>query len=364
MFAIELLPAGQGDALVVEWGTSPKTKRLLIDGGPERFWPGVRTRLLQRRETHYEVLVVTHIDEDHVGGVVALLDDRSLRSRVSSVWFNGYVHCASGGSTLGPVHGERLTRQIAEGGYAWNDGFAGSPAPGTGGAIVVGTTRPLPTVDLAGGARAVILAPGPNKLKRLVPVWEEAVRKAGIVPGAGADKGGSAPPKKPKSVPPLPAVLDRDALVALAARKQSDSSPANGTSISFVLEYAGKRLLLTGDAHPDTLLVGLRRYGELVGEARPHFDLVKLPHHGSGANVTAALVAAIDATRYLVSSNGDDYAHPDDSTIARLILGSTGPVTVYGNYASARTLPWAERAAEAGLTVKLPTSKPGIRVTV
>ena len=88
------------------------------------------------------------------------------------------------------------------------------------------------------------------------------------------------------------------------------------------------------------------------------------PHHGSGANVTAALVAAIDATRYLVSSNGDDYAHPDDSTIARLILGSTGPVTVYANYASTRTLPWAERAAEAGITVKLPRSKPGIRVTV
>jgi len=364
VFAIEMLPAGQGDALVVEYGPSASAKRLLIDGGPVLHWPEIRARLLKRRETHYEALVVTHIDEDHIGGVLALLDDPDLRSRVDVVWFNGYVHCTAGGSVLGPIHGEQLTRRIAEGGYRWNDSFPNPPAPGTGGPIVVGTQRPLPVVELDGGARVVVLAPGPKKLKALAKVWERVVTDAGLVPGAGAGGEGAKVAQKPKVVPPLPPVLDRAALEAMAAPSPKDSSAANGSSISFVLEFGGKRLLLTGDVHADTLLAGLTRYAELVGEPRPHFDLVKLPHHGSDANVTAALVAAIDARRYLVSSNGDGYGHPDDATIARLILGSPGPITVYGDYAGYRMLPWAERAAEAGLTVKLPKSKPGLRVPV
>jgi hypothetical protein len=364
VFAIEMLAAGQGDALVVEYGPSSNARRLLIDGGPVLHWPEVRARLIKRRETHYESLVVTHIDEDHIGGVLALLDDPDLRSRVDVVWFNGYVHAHAGGSVLGPVHGELLTRRIAEGGYRWNDSFPDPPAPGTGGPIVVGTTHPLPVVEFAGGARAVILAPGPNKLKALAKEWEKVVIAAGLVPGEGADGPGAKVAQRPKVVAPLPAVLDRAALEQLAKASPKDSSKANGSSISFVVEFGGKRLLLTGDVHADTLLVGLRRYGELVGEPRPHFDLVKLPHHGSDANVTSTLVAAIDASRYLVSSNGDGYGHPDDAAIARLILGSPRPITLYANYASYRTLPWAERAAEAGLTVKLPRSAPGIRVTV
>ena len=364
MFAIEMLAAGQGDALVVEYGPARGGWRLLIDGGPVLHWPGIRARLLRRRDSRYEVFVVTHVDEDHVGGALALLDDPDLRSRVEAVWFNGYVHCEAGGSVLGPIHGEQLTKRIADGGYRWNPGFPGAPAPGTGGPVVVGSSRPLPVVDLPGGARAVIVAPGPAELKRLAKEWAKVVAAAGLVPGGGAAGTGARVAQRPKAAPPLPEVLDQAALETLAARRQSDSSAANGSSISFVLEFAGKRLLLTGDAHADTLIAGLRRYGELVGEERPRFDLVKLPHHGSGANVTAALVAAIDADRYLVSTNGDGYAHPDDSAVARLILGSPRPVKLFCNYASARTLPWAERAAEVGITVKLPKSSPGLRVPV
>jgi len=364
VFTIEMLPAGPGDALVVEYGTRPRF-RLLIDAGPISSWPEVRERLIARRDNRYDLFVITHVDEDHIGGALALLDDHDLRHKVNEIWFNGFVHCASGGNILGPIHGEQLTQRIAEGDLGWNSGFPGSPSPGTGGPVVVPSRGELPVADLPGGARAVLVTPSGPKLKKMAAVWEKRVIDAGLVPGAGVGghQGGLTP--RPKEVPPLPAVLDRAWLEAKAATKQKDRSEANAASISFVLEYGGKRLLLTGDATADVLAANLVRYGALVGEARPRIDLVKLPHHGSGANLDAAVVAAISATRYLVSADGSLHGHPDDSALARVVLGSPAPPTFYCNYASTRTTPWAERGGEVGAGVVLPKpGRSGLKVTV
>jgi beta-lactamase superfamily II metal-dependent hydrolase len=75
MFAVEMLPDGHGDALVVEYGTRTDPHQLLVDVGPFHSWDGVRRELPRRRRDRYEVFVVTHVDEDHIGGAIALLDD-------------------------------------------------------------------------------------------------------------------------------------------------------------------------------------------------------------------------------------------------------------------------------------------------
>lgn len=363
-FAIEMLPAGPGDALVVEYGASP-TRTLLIDAGPLSSWPAVRERLLARRDNRYEVFVITHVDEDHIGGALALLDDPDLRHKVSEVWFNGFVHCSSGGNILGPIHGEQLTERIATGGLGWNTGFPGSPVPGTGGPIVVPSRGELPARDLPGGARAVLIGPTGKKLKKMASVWSERVIRARLVPGQGAQGHDPGMKPRPKEVPPLPAVLDTAWLEAEASIRESDGSEANASSVSFVLEHEGKRLLLTGDATADVLTANLKRYGALVGEERPRIDLVKLPHHGSGANLTRKLVEAVGATRYLVSSDGTLHGHPDDSALARVILASPAPPTFYCNYASPRTQPWADRSGEVGATFVLPKrGRSGLTVRV
>lgn len=362
---MEQLPAGQGDAVVVEWGQRGNTHKLLIDAGPKPYWDGVRKRLKARRDSHYEIFVVTHVDEDHIGGALALLDDVGLRSRISEIWFNGYVHCAAGGSILGPVHGEQLTTRIALGGYGWNTGFPGSPGPGTGGPVAVGDRARLRWIDLPGGARVMVLAPNGPKLTALAKKWETVVRKAGLVPGAGATGEGDFVKARRKDAGPLPDPLDTAALERLAAPSGGDSSAANGSSIALVLEYQGKRILLPGDAHAQPLTRNLARFGQFTDEPRPRFDLVKLPHHGSDANVTAGFIAALDATRFLVSTDGMGYAHPDDAAIARVILGAPRAPTFYCNYASDRTIGWAQRATDVGARFVLPRpGKIGIKVAV
>lgn len=363
MLAIEMLPAGHGDALVVEYGTRSSTHRVLIDAGTFHTWDAVRARLLSMADRTYEAFVVTHVDEDHVGGAVQLLADPDLRHRVDHVWFNGFVHSRRGGDVLGPVDGERLTKLIRDGGYRWNEPFARRVSASVGGPVVVASSGALPRIDLPGGAVVHLLSPSGPKLKKMATVWEEVVEAAHLVPGHGTDRPARKPPKRAKKVDELPPVLTAADLDRHAAPTSTDRSEANGSSIALLFEHGRKRALLAADAHADVLVASLKRFARSTGETRVRLDLCKLPHHASRANVTTELVEVIDAARYLVSTNGDNFGHPDDAALARIIRSSARPPTFYCNYATERTIPWVARAASVGATVVLPRDRDGLRVS-
>jgi hypothetical protein len=355
--SINMLPGGHGDALVVEYGAGANQHQILIDAGTYHSWDGVRAELVKRRKDRYEAFVVTHVDEDHIGGAIALLDDPDLKHRVSHVWFNGYVHCKRGGNVLGPVNGEQLTSRIAEGGFLWNHGFPRRVSNDVGGPIVVPSAGPLPRIELPGGARAVLLSPTGPKLKRMAAIWEDAVRKAHLVAGAGAEGHTTSPTPFDRTVDPLPDPLDAAAIARLAAQSSTDGSEANGSSIAFVLEYGDaptKRVLLAGDAHASVMTTNLQRYADEVGEDPVRIDLIKLSHHGSNANVSTKMLDLIECEGFLVSTNGDNFGHPNDAAIAKIVKAADGPVTFYCNYHSARTDPWAEHGSVVGATFEFP----------
>lgn len=364
MLAIEMLPGGHGDALVVEYGTTADTHRILIDGGTARSWDAVRERLKARPDHTYEAMVITHVDEDHIGGSLQILADPDLSHRIRDIWFNGFVHCERGGSVLGPVDGERLTQRINDGPFRWNEPFPNRVSNKVGGPVVVSASgTELPVIELPGGAAIHLLSPTGQKLKKMATEWRSVVTAAGLVPGEGTPLEARTPPIRHKEVPPLPDKLTNQILQKMATASTADSSEANGSSIAFIVEFEGRRALLGADAHSDVLVQSLSKYATTVGEERVRLDLVKLPHHGSRANVTAELIDAIAAKRYLISTNGDNFAHPDHAAIARIILGSARPPTFYCNYRSAFTVPWQERAADVGAKFVLPANgREGLRV--
>ena len=377
MLAIEMLPGGHGDALVIEWGSAQRRHRMLIDAGTVFSYDDVRARLLDMEDRPYELFVVTHVDEDHIGGAVSLLADRDLRHRINHVWFNGYVHCDQGGNVLGPVDGERLTKLIRDGGYKWNQQFTWpadadvSPAVAraVGGPAVVSGSGDLPRVDLPGGATVHLLSPTGPKLRRMAKVWREVVEANHLVPDAGTDRLPETPAPHEKVVPDLSLTLTEAQLERLA-RTTTDSSAANGSSIAFILEITRDRkqpyrALLGADAHAPVLARSLRRFAQQIGEFPVRIDLFKLSHHCSKANITAALMAELDVDTFLVSSNGDNFGHPNDEAIACAILGSARPPTFYCNYRTPRTLPWVTRGRSVETKFVVPKQgKAGIRIAL
>lgn len=340
-----MLPAERGDALLVEYGPgSPDaipSHRVLVDGGPVNSgqYDLVRERLARipvgadgRR--HFDLLIVTHVDADHVEGVIRLLQDRELRCVFDDVWFDGWRHLAaidpaSTVAVLGPTQGEFLGALLRAQGRPWNQYVSGGP-------IVVPDDGPLPVVDLRGGMRLTVVSPTVPKLRRLARVWADAVRDAGFEPG-DADAAVEQLSSQWWARPP---VLGTEAITA-----SDDSSEANGSSIAVLAEYGGRSLLLTGDAHDDVLVASLRRLRAERGGADDEpvrVDGCKLPHHGSSKNVTRQLLAELRADAYLVSTSGDRFQHPDASAIGtiRRAHGDADPPTILFNYRQPNTEIW------------------------
>jgi hypothetical protein len=81
------------------------------------------------------------------------------------------------------------------------------------------------------------------------------------------------------------------------------------------------------------------------GISRLPVGAVKVSHHGSKGNTSSALLKLIDSPRWLISTNGDKYEHPDQECVARIVK-IAHPRKMYFNYSSAFTEPWFADAAQ------------------
>lgn len=326
MISIELLPAAHGDAIWIEYGPASQTRRILIDGGPApTYQAGLRQRIaaLPENKRVLELMVVTHIDADHIDGALILLQElAALKVRIKELWFNGWTQISredQAPATYAPLQGEFLGGLIEvdpELKNAWNRRFDHR-------AVAAPDDGPLPVVELDGGARLTLLGPMQAQLRRLRARWASAIRD--FSPGDVNEALRRLRERREYRAPPGPAVF-------AAPQYGDDRSVANGSSISFVLEHGDVSVLLAGDAHARSLEAALKRLAEEKSLARLHFDAVKLPHHGSMSNVSDAWLQRVDCAQWLISTNGAVFNHPDMET-AELIAKHCPKPTLLCNYA-------------------------------
>jgi beta-lactamase superfamily II metal-dependent hydrolase len=337
MYRIHLLPAEYGDSIVVEYGDERRPKRILIDAGTgtNESYAAVRTRIkeISKQDGLFELLVVTHIDLDHIGGVLPLLDEaKALGITFKEIWFNAYEHLTD---LLGPKQGEQLSSRIVTGKYPWNLKFGN-------GAVVVPDAGPLPFVDVD-GMKITILSPKRAQLEKLEKVWREVIEAAGLVPGVGATMA-------PEEIDDLLGEEAIDVADLARSRFKSDTAEANGSSIAFVAEHDGKSALFGADAFPGLLAESLAR---LPDAERKRISVFKLPHHGSRKNLSVDLMKALDCKSFLVSTNGKRFEHPNRESIARVIARGGKPRLVF-NYRTKFNECWddANLVKAHGYTVK------------
>lgn len=347
-FRIEMLPARHGDCLWIEYGKGKTVNRILIDGGPADTFHYIEKRIAQMPagDKAFELIVLTHVDADHVEGLVRLFAEKPLPFTVDSVWFNGWRQMEKSNGLLGAMQGEFLSALLARRvPKAWK----ANSKP-----MLVPTEGKLPSYTLAGGMKITLLSPNVSKLKKMAKAWKNAVEASGISPG-DLEAAWEALAKRKKFVPKkglLGAAPNLDVLIEKQFVK--DQAAPNGSSIAFLAEYGGKSALFLGDAHADVIVDSVRRLCEERGIERLGVNAVKVAHHGSKGNTSVALLKAIESPAYLISTNGDQFEHPDAECIARTIrLGR--PQYLFFNYRSEFTKPWLSKASQDkfGYTAKV-----------
>jgi len=380
MLSLEMLAAAHGDCLWIEYGSGQHVRRILVDGGPAHTYPALRNRIVQLGADHrrFELLIITHIDADHIEGVVRLLQDAAdLGCHFERIWFNGREQLNQifdpAGAPLGAVQGEMLGLLIADheaqtGRKVWNLDLP------QGLAAIDRNEGKLPVVDLEGDCRLTLLSPDHDRLLELKTRWRDELKKAKVASGDATalrrllessttlrplgDVLGDSGPTETRYEVPDPEGRDLaaghaetlgrgDGEPGAEAKFGSDTSLANGSSIAVLLEYPKDkptvRLLLAGDAWPSVLEASI---DVLLPQPGSRLDLsgLKLPHHGSVANLSTSFLGKLRCKNYLVSTSGAVFRHPHARAIELLLSNheGQGKPRLHFNYLTETTRRWYE----------------------
>lgn len=86
---IDLLNVGDGDAIIISLSKEEDNLVIVIDGGENRHYlskvkPILEQRLQEKGKTAPDIVVATHYDSDHIGGLIPLIED--YIGGISEVW--------------------------------------------------------------------------------------------------------------------------------------------------------------------------------------------------------------------------------------------------------------------------------------
>jgi hypothetical protein len=345
MLTVDMLPARHGDCLWVEYGAGGERHRILIDGGPGfAYASGLRARIaaLAERDRAFELLVCTHIDADHIEGLIRLLGEPALGCRYREVWHNAWQQVSGGmPAAFGAVQGEYLAALIGRTGIPWNEAF-----PKRGGVRTAAVAKDLAPIELPGGAKLTLLSPGGEQLADLAKVWDSELEKAGLAPDDPEEALARLKGDRKFKAHVSFGIEGPDPHALAAAPFKEDNGAPNGSSIAFLLEAGGRSALLLGDAHPGVVTANLDRLLAHRGRDRLEVDLVKLPHHGSENNLNRELMTRVAAERWLFSSDGTFFDHPDPEAVARVVTGGQDRPLLVFNYRTKRTAIWDNDALQ------------------
>jgi len=321
---IQLLQANYGDAIHLRVREKHNLYRnILIDGGTKDTWTfknkknktedGALKKFVEQirdKKEFIDLLILTHIDDDHIGGVLKWFeDDEQAKDLVKKVWFNSgrliseYFQQPENEDNLLVIHTEKSLDTSVKQGAVFEDFIEENK---------MWDRRLIKSGDFIElfGLKFTILSPSEEKLKKLLTKWE---KEKPILFTSG----------KSDYKDDLSTLIETD-------KFKSDDSVPNGSSIAFMVENEDRKILFLGDAHPQPIIDTLRNAG--YSTKKPlHADFVKLSHHGSKKNTNNTLLDLIQSDNFMVSTSGGVHGLPDKTCLAR-IINKKPHVNLYFNY--------------------------------
>lgn len=338
---IHNIPVGIGDCLLVR----SDNHNILIDCG--KYNAAVKKTFNDNNIKSLDMVVVTHIDNDHIAGLIDLLQDESIK--VKNVLFNGFHHIPLQDSNrpkyepseelirLLKTHNDyfnhtpkienevsakealSLSSIIRANGIPWNAPINGERASTDHHLtfeyedmkISVVSPDDNALIDTYKDYRRYIYSNLHYKLDNdlkediLNSLYDYAVSNEAITIDEYQISHFIG--------------IDRNNVIQWSDLDvKTDSSISNCASLAFILEIEGKRILMLGDSNPDTVFLGL---GKLSITSDRKFDAIKVSHHGSAFNITNKLLSIIDSPIYIFSGGGKN--KPSKEAISKIITRPT-----------------------------------------
>ncbi|MCK7578031.1 MAG: hypothetical protein MZV65_21285 [Chromatiales bacterium] len=297
-----------------------------LDCGYKPTYRAVMKRLEADPNIAFELMVLTHIDGDHIAGAVPFIaDGRVTPSRVKEVWFNGREQIDD---TLGARQAEYFTRELESKGFNWNTRFDRR-------AILVPDHALPEPVDLDGGMRLTLLSPGPSSSRACctsgTTSWMKSSREGQWT------KCCSRPRRRfsrmclgnPASTSSRRVRSSRTTRRPTgAALRFLPSSTIHSTGIVTRVPY-----FAATHSRP-SLSTPLSCCLRSCGADRLRVDALKVSHHGSKSNTSMKMLELLKCRHFLFSTDGSRHSHPNPETIARIIKSASHPVDLHFNYLS------------------------------
>lgn len=372
---LEVLPAQQGDCLLLHTATDAGSGLVLIDGGPAGVSSDTLIPRLEglRQERQLgddeplviDLVVVSHVDDDHINGVIDLFE-KMLEAKqagnaplfkVKGLWHNSFDRVLGndetggllsatqfGAASLTPLIGEadegaptdhaKILASVPQGDDLRNLAEALEiPVNGQFGGGLIQTADGEPVAREVAGVEFTVLGPRQPELIELQKEFDKWLKKQ---------------PSSEHTEASLLAALD-------------DTSVANLSSIVLLAKAGDRTILLTGDARSDKVIQGLEGSGLVNDGQAIVVGVLKMPHHGSIRNLDekGEFLTTVTSKNYVFSGNGE-HGNPDRETLELLLrVRPNAEMTLYFTYPLAEIDPVRRQVHERERAKRIKKGKPG-----
>lgn len=340
----------KGDCLLLT--DTAGMRHILVDGGmPASYKAHVAAALgkLRTAGKTIDVVYVSHIDQDHIGGVLRMLDDEAAwrvhefqkkkknskskapavarPPKVREIWHNGFSDLLKNnaapiakalaaaapvlaGSNLESLREEASVQAnlVTSIGEAIEVSRRISPKqlniplnPRSNGRLMMlrKNAKPFRIGDL----KVTIVGPTSAHLSELRDEWNDWLRSTEGKARLKKIRDAARREEERLGASEFETLMDSLRLEAESFGDPDSVTTPNLASLTLLVEDDQTSLLLTGDARGDQIVDGLRAAGRLTNGTFD-VDVLKVPHHGSENNVDSDFVETVIARDYVFCGNG------------------------------------------------------------
>lgn len=298
MLKIHVLEAAHGDCLFLDF----ESTKILIDCGPYKPFlirRNVHNNLKQLLgpEQKIDLAIVTHNDDDHIGGFESLIDEGV---KIETIVFNSLQDI--------PDIIKNSQKQIS---YNQDNALKQRLL----------AERGIKTLSLIRDSSPLTI----NDIT-LIAITPTAEALECMLNDANIQKEREEKKKRQKQISSSKTeeIKPEEALQKIQSGQDvfvKDPSITNKSSIGLVIQCGSFSGLFLGDAHAEDVIEGLN----ILGFSNHQFDVVKISHHGSERNTNIELLSLLGKTDYILCANNEKHHHPNNITLARILSVDSTP---------------------------------------